>query len=263
LQWSISISYTNGSGWLSVNPSQGTNRTDVRVDVDPRSLPPGTYQATLTVIGGATATQVPVTIVVTQPLPTITSVLNSASLLAVPAVPGSLSTVIGSAFTGKNVSATFDGSPATILFSDATQIYLLVPSQLAPKTSSALVVTVDGVSSASMTVPLASFEPAIFPGAIVNQDSTLNSATNGAAAGSIIYLFATGLSGMGTITGHVASEDILNPYYAGPAPTLIGVQQVNLAVPADLSSMTTELYVCGTSAGSLPVCSVPEPFSIK
>jgi uncharacterized protein (TIGR03437 family) len=261
LQWSISISYASGAGWLSLNPSQGTNRTDVRIDVDPRTLSPGTYQATLTVVAGAAAANVPVTFTVTQPVPTIVSVLNSASLLAVPVVPGSLTTIMGSAFTGKNVSATFDGQRATILFSNATQINLLVPPLAA--SSSKIVVTVDGLSSAPATVMVASFEPAIFPGAIVNQDSTLNKATNGAAPGSIIYLFATGLSGVGTITGHIANEDIPNPYYAGPAPTLIGVQQVNLQVPTDLSSMTTQLYVCGTSAGASPVCSVPAQFTIQ
>lgn len=263
LQWNISISYGNGSGWLSVNPSQGINRTDVRVDVTPLTLTPGTYQATLTVVAGATAAQVPLTLVVTQPVPKIVSVLNSASLQAVPVVPGSLTTIMGSAFTGKNVSATFDGTPATILFNNATQINLLVPSQIASKTSSALVVIVDGLSSESTTVTVAPFEPAIFPGAILNQDSTANSATNGAPAGSTIYLFATGLSGAGTITGHIADRDIPNPYYAGPAPTLTGVQQVNLTVPADLLSGTTELYVCGTSAGAVPVCSVPTPFTIQ
>jgi uncharacterized protein (TIGR03437 family) len=261
LQWSIGITYGNGSAWLSLNPSQGTNRTDVRVDVDPRSLTPGIYQATLTVVAGAAAAQVPVTLAVTQPVPAITSVLNSASLLAVPVVPGSLTTLMGSGFSGKNVSATFDGNPATILFNNATQINLLAPSQLSAS-SSKLIVTVDGLSSAPDTVTVAPFEPAIFPGAIANQDSTVNSATNGAAPGSIIYLFATGLSGAGVITGHIATEDIPNPYYAGPAPTLIGVQQVNLQVPSDLSSITTQLYVCGTAPGASPVCSAPMPFTI-
>jgi uncharacterized protein (TIGR03437 family) len=263
LQWNISISYGNGSGWLSLNPSQGINRTDVRVDVNPLTLVPGTYQATLTVVAGAAAAQVPVTLVITQPVPKIVSVLNSASLLAVPVVPGSLTTIMGTGFTGKAISATFDGSPATILFSNATQINLLVPSQISSKTSSALVVVVDGQISASTTVMVAAFEPAIFPGAIVNQDSTVNSANNGAAAGSIVYLFGTGLSGAGTVTGHIGDRDILNPYYAGPAPTLIGVQQVNLAVPVDLPPMTTELYVCGTSVGVVPVCSLPASFTIQ
>lgn len=261
LQWSISVSYGNGSGWLSVNPNQGSNRTDVRVDVDPRSLAAGTYQATLTVVAGAASASVPMTLTVTQPVPAIVSVLNSASLVAVPVVPGSLTTIMGSAFTGKNVSATFDGQPATILFSSATQINLLVPSLAA--SSSKLVVTVDGLSSAATTVTVVPFEPAIFPGAIVNQDSTVNGAGNGALPGSVVYLFATGLSGTGAITGHIATEDIPNPYYAGPAPTLIGVQQVNLQVPGDLSSMTTQLYVCGTSAGASPVCSVPAQFTIQ
>jgi uncharacterized protein (TIGR03437 family) len=205
---------------------------------------------------------VPVTLTVTQPVPTITSVLNSASLSAVPVVPGSLTTIMGSAFTGKTVSATFDGLPSIIVFSNATQLNLMVPAQLT-STKPSLVVTVDGLSSAPTTVEIAPFEPGIFAGAILNQDSTVNGANNGASAGSIVYLYATGLSGAGTITAHIADRDILTPYYAGPAPTLIGVQQVNLQVPSDLPAMTTQLYVCGTSAGAAPTCSVPSPFAIK
>jgi uncharacterized protein (TIGR03437 family) len=264
MQWTALVS--NGAVWLSLDSYSGVNTTTVRVYAAPGSLPPGTYHATITVTTGAASggpATVQVTFVVTAaaPTPTITDVLNAASLAAVPVVPGSLSAVKGSAFTGKTVTAAFDGLPATILFSDDTQINLMVPAELASKTSAQLVVTVDA-ASASRTVTLAPFEPAIFPGAVLNQDLTVNGASNGASAGSVVVLWATGLSGAGTITGHIADRDIPAPYYAGPAPGLIGVQQVNLGVPADLAAMTTQLYVCGTST-SATVCSLPVPLTLK
>jgi uncharacterized protein (TIGR03437 family) len=203
-----------------------------------------------------------VTPVVIPAGPQIVTVVNAASFAQVPVVAGSLSTVMGSAFAGKNVSATFDGLPATILFSNATQINLLVPSGLGAKSSSQLVVSVDGTSSAPVTVQAAPFEPAIFTGAVVNQDATANSVSNGAAAGSEIYFYATGLSGSGTITARIGGTEITNLSYAGLAPGYAGVQQINLLIPGGLQGLTTGLSVCGTS-GNTEVCSVAAPLTLK
>jgi uncharacterized protein (TIGR03437 family) len=178
-------------------------------------------------------------------------------------VPGSLSTVFGSNFSGKSVSASFDGAPASISFSNASQINLLVPSALGSTSSSQLVVTVDGTSSAPYTVTLAPFAPAIFSGAVLNQDWSPNDSNNPAPAGSVLQIFATGLSGAGTITGQIDGRDIPTPNYAGPAPGLPGVQQINLTIPPDLPSMTTSLYVCGASPGAATVCSLPAQIAIK
>ncbi len=266
LNWIASLSYTNGSGWLNLMDATGVNNGTVRLDANALNLTPGTYGATLTVdAGGAGRRLVAITLVVTQAVavgPQVTAVENAASFEKVPVVPGSLATIMGSAFNGKNVSATFDGLPATILFSNATQINLLVPSGLGAKTSSQLVVAVDSASSAPMTVQVAPFAPGIFAGAVVNQDSTVNSVSNGAAAGSVIYFYATGLSGSGAISVRIGSTELTNLYYAGPAPGYPGVQQINAALPAGLRGVTTSLYACGTSAGG-EVCSLPYPLTVK
>jgi uncharacterized protein (TIGR03437 family) len=267
MQWTATVSYGSGaSGWLSITPSKGINSGTLQTVALPHTLAPGTYTATLTVNAGLIAgvIQIPATLVVTAPpAPTISSVLNAASLLAEPVVPGSISTVMGTLFGGSNVSATFNNLPATILFSNDTQINLVVPAGLTGQTSAQLVVTVDGNVSSPTTVTVAPFEPGIFAGGIVNQDGTVNSSTNGAAPGSIIALWATGLSGTGTITGNIGGENIATPYYAGPAPGLAGVQQVNLIVPTDLAPMTTQVYVCGIASGAAQVCSVPVPLTVK
>jgi len=272
MPWLASVSYTgSSSGWLSISPSQGVNNGTIQTVVLPRNLAPGTYTGTLTVNAGAVAGEltIPLTLVVTAPpVPTISSVLNAASLLTEPVVPGSITTIMGTLFGGANVSATFNSLPATILFSNNTQLNVLVPTGLAGQTTAQLVVTVDGnggavLSSAPLPVNVAPFEPGIFSGGIVNQDAKVNSVTNGAAPGSIIALWATGLSGAGTITGNIGGEDILVPYYAGPAPGLTGVQQVNLTVPTDLAPGVTQVYVCGMAAGAAKVCSVPAPLGVN
>ena len=117
-------------------------------------------------------------------------------------------------------------------------------------------------SAAPVTVQVAPFEPGIFAGAVLNQDSTVNGMGNPAAAGSVIYFYATGLSGSGPITARIGSMELTNLYYAGPAPGFPGVQQINLVLPPGVSGVTTALYACGTSVG-VEVCSVGYPLTVK
>jgi uncharacterized protein (TIGR03437 family) len=272
MPWIASITYASGTGWLSLDPTSGSDGANVRVYATPGNLAPGTYQATITIDaspnGGISTVQVTFTVTAVTPVspkPTIVSTMNAASFAMTPAVPGSLTTVTGSGFAGKLVGATFDGFAAPILFSNDTQINLMVPmelsSTLSSKSSASLVVTVDGASSAVRLVYLTAFSPAIFAGGVLNQDYSANGPKSGAAPGSVIQIFATGLSGTGTITAHLHDRDIAVPYYAGPAPGLAGVQQVDLVVPLDLPAMTTEVYVCAT-AGDTKVCSTPVSLTI-
>ncbi|MBV8845596.1 MAG: hypothetical protein JO307_22545, partial [Bryobacterales bacterium] len=263
MPWQIT---TAASSWLSLSATQGSGTSPVYVYVTPGNLAPGTYTSALTIDAGpyvGTKT-VTVTLNVTAPVPAISQVLNAASLVAAAVVPGSLSTLKGTNFAGKNVTATFDGLPAAISYSDATQINLLAPPALGSRATSQLVVTVDGNASQPSTVNVAAFGPAIFSGGVLNQDYTPNDASHGATAGSIIQVFATGLSGAGTITGRIHDRDIELPYYAGPAPGLPGIQQVDMAIPSDLPPMTTAVYVCATPMGaSSTACSMPVPLTIK
>jgi len=266
LYWTAAVSYTNGSGWLAISPTSGMNNGTVRIDATAVNLGVGTYNATLTIDAGQAGRRlVMITLTVTAPVPAgpqITMVENAASFAQVPVVPGSLTTIMGSALAGKNVSVTFNGLPAAISYNSATQINLLVPAGLGALTSAQAVVTVDGALSAPVTVQVAPFEPGIFAGAVLNQDSTVNGMGNPAAAGSVIYFYATGLSGAGAITARIGSMELSNLYYAGPAPGYPGVQQINLVLPAGVSGVTAALYACGTSAAG-EVCSVGYPLSVK
>jgi uncharacterized protein (TIGR03437 family) len=269
LNWTASVTYTNGSGWLELTPDFALNNATVRVDAIPANLAPGTYNAVITVDAGpiAGSKMVPVTFVVGPPgpqPPSITSVVNAASFVAGPVVPGSLSTIMGTHLSGTNVSVTFDAAQAAILFDNDSQINLLVPSSLGASTTSQLVVTVDGASSTPQSVAVAPFSPAIFPGAILNQDNSVNNAAHPAPKKSVIQIFATGLSGIGPITAMVGNDTIVKPYYAGPAPGLPGVQQVNILLPADLVGPSVNVVLCG--AGTNPffqVCGPPAPLALQ
>lgn len=93
-------------------------------------------------------------------------------------------------------------------------------------------------------VEVQSAVPGVFDPGILNQDGTLNSALNPAAAGTTLQIFATGLvapNSSGHITAYLHDVFFPDPPYAGPAPGIEGLQQVNLIVPDYLPAMTTEL----------------------
>ncbi|HVO96514.1 MAG TPA: IPT/TIG domain-containing protein [Bryobacteraceae bacterium] len=265
MYWTASITYLTGGGWLSINPTSGANNGTIRVGVNTTNLPVGTYQANLVVDAGTAGRRliaVTLTIAAVQlPGPQVTSVVNAATFLVSPVVPGSLSTIFGSGFAGKSVTVSFNGLFATILFSNATQINMLVPAGLGPPNPAQMVVTVDG-QSATQNVPVAPFSPGIFTGAVLNQDYSVNSQSNPAAAGSVVFFWGTGLSGAGTITVRIGTTEISDLYYAGPAPGYPGVQQVNVGIPYGVSGVTTQIYACGTSGGN-EVCSPGVPLVVK
>lgn len=270
MHWTVSVNYTNGSGWLRVFPTDGTDNATVRVDAIPGNLAPGTYKAILAVDAGPLAgtANISITLVITgsppppvQP-PVVNSIVNAATFAPAPLVSGSLTTLLGSKLTGNSVLVTLDGIPAKILYDSDVQINLFVPVELGAKSLSQLVVIVDGNSSISQAVTLAQFAPGIFKNGILNQDNSVNDADHPAPLATVIQIFATGLSGNGVITGRISGRLIDQPNYAGPAPGLLGVQQVNLTVPADLAgALTADVSVCGGAAGrpDLAVCSPAVP----
>jgi len=274
MNWTASVSYTTGSGWLTLDNTSGENNRSVQVYAVPQGLAAGTYSAKIVIDAGPVAgnATIPVSLRVlpvppppptsTPSVVTVNSVVNAATFEVTPLVPGSLGTLLGANLSGKLVSVTFDGSAATLLYVGATQINLQVPASLGSKTSATLVVTVDGSSSAPQTVALAPVWPAIFAGGVLNQDYTGNTAATPAKAGSVLQIFATGIPASATVSVQIAGRKNLIPPYAGAAPGLTGVQQVNVMIPADLGAGATQLTVCAT-AGSQQACSAAYPVVIQ
>jgi uncharacterized protein (TIGR03437 family) len=162
---------------------------------------------------------------------------------------------MGSNLAGKSVAVTFDGTPATLLYTSAAQINLQVPASLDPsKTSASMVVTVDSVSSTAVTVALAPAGPAIFNGGVLNQDNSPNAPASAAKAGSVLQIFATGIPAGALVSVQIGGQGGLAPLYAGAAPGLTGVQQVNVAVPGGLAPGATPLDICAV-AQSKQFCS--------
>jgi uncharacterized protein (TIGR03437 family) len=266
LVWAATVSYTNGSGWLRLDPADGIDNATIFVTALPGNLTPGTYQAVLTVDGGPQAgiDTVPITFVVTPgqsppPPPMVKSVVNAATFVAGPAVPGSLATLLGAQLAGNKVVVGFDGLSAKVLFDSDTQINLVVPAGLGNKPSSLMTVIVDGSATVPQSVALATFSPGIFKNGILNQDGSVNGPSHPAPPESILQIFATGLSGNGAITARVNGGVIDPPDFGGAAPGIPGVQQVNVQLPAGLTGTSASVAVCGGTPGrpDQAVCSPP------
>jgi uncharacterized protein (TIGR03437 family) len=271
--WTTSVSYTNGSGWLRVEPASGWNNATIRVDAILDTLTPGRYEATLTIDAGLAGSRTFPVVAIVNSLPTqpqqpqpppqqppaiVTSIGNAASPWPGAVTPGSLAAIRGSRLRGASVSVTFDDVPARLLAAAEEQLTVLVPVELAGRESARMTITVDGVVSGPHTALVAVAAPAIFPGGVLNEDNTVNAVNAPAPAGSFVQIFATGLFpavGQAAVTAKIHDREVV-PVYAGTASGT-GLHQVNIRVPEDLPAMTTEVLLCVTAQGGQRVCSLP------
>lgn len=270
LDWSASITYGTGTGWATLTQSFGSEYGLIQILINPSALAPGTYQATVVIDGGpiAGSQSVPLTLTVTAPpqapAVAVSAITDAADFHAGPVVAGELATIWGTNLAGQNVTVTFNGIQANVLYSGAQQINVRIPPALAGQSSAQVVVTVDGSGSAPYTVTLTSAAPAIFTPGVLNQDNTVNSPSRPAALGSVLQIFGTGIPDSGAgVTVTIQNRSNLVPLYAGAAPGLPGMQQINVVVPADIQAVTSNLMVCVAGAGGQPSCSQPESIALK
>jgi uncharacterized protein (TIGR03437 family) len=295
------------SGWLVVTPTSGTAPSNLSVSISPTNLTAGTYTGSITVAGtsGATgSTVIPVTLTVTVPLPTITTVVNAASFLNEPISPGEIITIGGTnigpgtplSFTLTSiggiqtvpstplggVQVTVNGYAAPLLYVSATQINAIVPYEVAGILRPTVLVTFLGQSSNGVTATGAATAPGIFtangsgtgPGAILNANSSVNSASNPAARGTVVQVFMTGegQTNPAGVDGKVTVAAASAPYtaapllpivitvggvaanyqFAGEAPGLVsGVMQLNVIIPPASSLTTTGAVPLVVSIGGV------------
>ena len=200
-------------------------------------------------------------VVVVPPL----TVQNAASQIAGPVAPGELVTILGmgigpQAGVGGTYDPTgllanqlagaevrFDGVPAPLLYAQASQINAQVPYTVSGKGATHLEVFYQAKSAGTLDLTVTANVPAVFS-TIAHQDGTYNSQTNPAAHGTFLTFYATGdgiefgpdLAGLPaaapypfpvlpvtvTLAGMTAEVT-----YAGSAPGLVGILQVNARVP--------------------------------
>jgi uncharacterized protein (TIGR03437 family) len=211
--------------------------------------------------------------------PSFSSLVSSASFQSGPIAPGELISFYGHylgpaapntwtlssdgtlTIPNANVQVFFDNVPAPLVYISAGQINAVAPYATANGFSTVRIQAAGG-SVSSTAIGATPTAPGIFPSAIVNENGTVNSASNPAPVGSYVQMYGTGLgqtnpggvdgtitptTGFPTQVEPVEATISMNPlfgtplqmkvFYAGPAPGLAaGVSQINAFVPAGAGS---------------------------
>ncbi len=234
-----------------------------------------------------------------QPLFPSQGVLNAASFKGGGVAPGEAISIFGSnlgpsvlqqptvsasGVVGRvagGTSVLFDGVAAPMIGAIAGQVNAVVPFGVQGKASTQVQVSYLGTVSNPITIPVVGTAPGILtlnqqgtgPGAILNADSSLNSAANPAGRGTAIQIFATGggvIPGVteGTLAPVLSGSQITatarigglpaQVIYAGVAPGLIvGALQVNVVIPQGVtpgSAVSVDITIGGvTSAAGVTV----------
>lgn len=279
------------SGWLSVTPTSAATPAALSVSVNAANLGGGSYSGTIALsdTSGTLQLTVSVTLTVAVQLPAITRVVNAASYLEGGIAPGEIVTIFGSALgptagvgatidskgfietSLASVQVTFNGYPAPILYASAGQVNAIAPYEIA----GASTVSVEALFGTARSNPLSyavePSSPGIFsadasgqgPGAILDVNYRLVSASNPVSPGAIIQVFATGqgqtspagvdglieplslplpgllLGSTATIGGLPATID-----YIGAAPGLVaGALQINIFVPEAVAPGAAPLFL--------------------
>ncbi len=153
----------------------------------------------------------------------------------------------------------FNGIAAPLIYVRSDQVTAIVPAWVADLTKVTIQPEYQGVRLAGSSVSVAATSPGLFtldgsgvgPGAVLNQDGTINSSTNPAARGSIVVLFGTGQGRSNPIwrEAELANAPFPKPVnpvavtiggrpaellYAGAAPFMAALFQVNARVPPDV-----------------------------
>jgi len=157
----------------------------------------------------------------------------------------------------------FNGVAAPLVYAQANQVAAIVPDQVTGASFATVQAEYQGITISSLQLAVAETVPGLFTidqsglgqGAILNQDASVNSAGNPAARGSIVVMYATG---QGPTDPDWAEDELaitpsakpVNPVtvaiggqkaavlYAGAAPGLAALIQINARVPSNIQPGT-------------------------
>lgn len=282
------LAYTIGSisdSWISVSPGSGTTPGSVAVSVTPQNLQPGMHNGSFTLsASGVAVLTVPVSVFVSAtstPQPFIIG--NNSSGVGGQVSPGEIIWIKGSGLgpalgvtgAGTNlggVQVAFNNNNlGTMLYASSTQIDVVVPYEIGGQTAASIVITYQGVPSTAIQLPVVSAalglstdsQTGTGQAAVLNQNYSLNTASNPALEGSYISVYGTGggqtnpPSLDGEITPLAQYPLVLQPFvtatiggknatvvYAGAAPGLVtGVVQFNLQVPTGVNGSALPIVI--------------------
>ena len=283
---------TTGGVNIKSTLTSGSTPVDGTLTVTAPGAAPGVYQQTLniTASGAANSLSLPYSVTVlppTNPFIKPGGVVDAFSFAGGSIAPGQIFALFGSNFgpssglvsgtvtagivgtTVANTQVLFDGVAAPLLYVTRNQLAGVAPFGIKGKTSTNVQLVYNNVKSPVMAIPVSATSLSIASvdgsggagGVIINKDGSVNSASNPAAVGDTVIIYAayagpfangvTGTDGRTTtgapypapagpvsITiGGVAATSI--PYF-GNAPTLLeSVMQINVVIPGGVKAGAT------------------------
>jgi uncharacterized protein (TIGR03437 family) len=296
--YTLKIDQGTGS-WLTVTPTSGNTGGNLTFAANPQGLTAGKYTATVTISSSTSLapTTVTVTLTVANPAPPLVTTVNNAASYSTGAVsPGENIVIFGTNLgpaqlvqgtitngqwttTAGGVQVLFDGVAAPVIYASAQATSVMVPYGVSGRQSTTIRVSYNNTLSDPLVYNVVPAAPGIYslnasgtgPGAIVNQDFTVNGPTTPAPKNSAVSVYMTGegvttpgstdgalapTNGNGlnkpqfTVTATVAGLPA-NVEYAGSAPGIIyGVMQVNVRIPANAPSGPQPIVIQLSNSGS-------------
>ena len=278
LGWNATSTTQSGGNWLSIGPVSGTAPSTITATINSAALPAGAYIGTVTVsaLAGSGAPNspqiVPITLLVDAPSVAAQGIVNAASY----SKDGVFSPNTFASLFGSNLSSTTTGAstaalpttlggtqvlvneiPAPLSYVSSGQINFVIPPGVTGASAQVVVVS-NGVRGAITQINIAAATPGIFSadfsgggqGAILNQDSSLNSVQNPALSNTVVQIYMTGLgattppavSGQPAGTSPLSTTQINSTVtiggiqaellFSGLAPGFVGAYQLNVRIPA-------------------------------
>ncbi len=236
-------------GQVTVTPASSTTTYTAPATVQFKTLLglPGVYSGSITISWTGGSATVPITYIVTptpSTPPVISTIVNSGSAITGSLTPGELITIYGYALGPLSTGLLIGGEPAPVIYSSFGQVNAIVPYDASVTGTATVQLSSSGVESDIWIMPLVPSVPSIFslsssgvgPGAIVNQDGTVNTPSNPAARGSYISIYGTG-AGQNSLPVTVAIGGVNAPVsHSDNAPQEIqGLEQINVLVPQNLT----------------------------
>jgi uncharacterized protein (TIGR03437 family) len=239
--------------WLTVTPASGSVGTSISVSANPTGIAIGSHTGTVTIAGtnGLTGQVViNVSLTITAPLPSVTSVGNGASYAQGQVAPGEVLTLFGTGLgpatpvTAQVVNGNLttqlggvqvlvSGVLAPMIYASATQVSAVVPYEVARFPVAAVGIKYLGQTSNIVSLPVVPTAPGIFTqnqsgtGAVgFNGDFSVNGPNNPAPKGSTMVFFLTGegQTNPAGVTGTINSTPNMNPMPVAPITVTIDSQ---------------------------------------
>lgn len=172
--------------------------------------------------------------------------------------PGSLAYVAGLGLA-PNTEVQIGGRPARIAHAGAFRLAVELPPDLEEGVYQLEVRSQFGTDRVALKLDSAA--PEIFRvgdgrPAVLNADQTLNGASNPAARGSVVSLYATGIAtrNLREVVVYVRDQRA-TVVYAGPSGNLVGVVQINVSLPTGMlpGFAPVEIEVLGRRSSAVPI----------